>query len=62
MEMFLLRKSGENFVQELFLDGENKRQIIWLQKVVQDLWEKGTLREGFCVLSGVIKIRMDLIR
>ena len=22
MEMFLLRKNGENFVQELFLDGE----------------------------------------
>ena len=37
MEMFLLRESGENFVQELFLDGENKRQIIWIQKVVQGL-------------------------
>ena len=44
-----------------FWMGKNKRQIIWIQKVVKGLSEKGTLREDFYMLLGVIKIRMDLI-
>ena len=63
MEAFLLRKN-DNFVLELVISGlrKSKGQIIWIQKVIKGLWKKGTSRKEFFMLSGVINLRLDLIR
>ena len=60
MEIFLLRKNdGNNLVLELVISGWGNHMDT---KVIKGLQKKGTLRKEFCTLSGVIKIRLDLIR